>query len=278
MPWIPLHESGIAFTFNSDEGLDTLANSTVTSVGTGLKYTGWQIGIDPGQEVEFRLTPLAWDFPGAALIAHGISWGAAPDGTPTSTPNAAVNKEIEFSPAPVVATVGSAAPGADIGFYVNNYAPGLNVQWGIEVFTPCFWQPPVGASQVCTAEEGGGAPVIAFGSRIVGSGGGFIMQKSDWTGGLPNLISDALDIATNATVTESWNGTSWSAVSPPVPLYYQATGYGADPMDPGDTRCLACFEGDWNAAGLPSLTATTVRIQFGAVGTAEGVVESGIGS
>jgi hypothetical protein len=152
----------------------------------------------------------------------------------------------------------------------------MNVQWLVEVFTDCFWREPLNATQVCSAAEAAG-PTIEFGSRIVGTGGGFVMQKSDWTGDLPNRISDALDANENGSITHVWNGTSWDALAPAVPVYYLATGYGGDPGDPGDTRCLRVEQFDWESSGLTAGVETTVRINFGVAGIAEGTVECGIG-
>ena len=228
-----------------------------------------------------RLTPIEWDFPGAGSIYHEVWWYASPDGDYTFVENDSPDPQEEFDPSPVEATVAE-VPGDNpptIGFYLDDPTPGLNVKWLVEIFTPCFWKEPVlGATQSCAGESGGGDSTSNFTSRIVGSGGGFILQKSDWTGPEPNIIRDALDLETNGTITHSWDGGAWVAVSPAVPIYYGPTGFGPDPEDPGDTRVLVCYEGDWNATGLPSLTPTLVRIDFGLAGIAEGTAESGIGS
>lgn len=280
MPWIPLHESGIPYEFFPDtEGLATLNGSIVTSMGDGFDTSGWVFEFESGAEYQLRLTPVAWSFPNAGSIYHEIWWNNA-DGFDW-VENASASPEESFEPAPIELTAADDGPDVPaVGFYVDTPSPGINVQWLLEVFTPCFWKEPVlGATQSCDTSGGGGGDATSnFTSRIVGSGGGFILQKSDWTGPEPNIIRDALDLETDGTITHSWDGGAWVAVSPTVPIYYGPTGFGPDPEDPGDTRVLVCNEGDWNATGLPSLTPTLVRIDFGLAGIAEGTVESAIGS
>ncbi|MGD9643803.1 MAG: hypothetical protein AB7V08_13820 [Elusimicrobiales bacterium] len=154
MPWIPLHESGIPFEFSpGTDGLVTIAGSTITSLGSAVDYSGWELRFDPGTEYTLRLTPVQWNFPSGGDIYHEVWWYAAPDGAYTFQANEAADPESDFEPAPVEATIGG-PDDSSVAFYVDDLAPGLNVKWLVEIETPCFWRTPVGANQICVEGEG----------------------------------------------------------------------------------------------------------------------------
>lgn len=124
----------------------------------------------------------------------------------------------------------------------------------------CFWQDLVLSSQVCP----GDAPQLpAFESYNVGSGGGFFLFRSSWYGESTNLIDQALTGEADVSLTGYFDGETLVDLDPPVPGYYQSTGYGADPNgDPEDYQCLRFSDMELDAAGLPFNTSVTVVIDF----------------
>lgn len=125
----------------------------------------------------------------------------------------------------------------------------------------CFWQDLVGATQVCS--DGPPSLLPVFMSYNVGSGGGFFLFRSSWSGEGDNLIDEALSAEIDVSLIGYMEGEDFIELDPPVVGYYQPTGYGADPGgDPGDFQCLHFAAEDLDAVGFPFDTTVDIIVDF----------------